>query len=114
MGDSYSRCVKIPLVWNAPTCDRCGHPAVDIFQAEGRVLLSCWLLENDVHLSRVTAGLQKNIDDSVDISFGPTSPASRKFENKYEMQHCELMQEQNEYIVGSHDTTAITDYSYRE
>ena len=35
MDDSSSRCVKIPLVWNAPTCDRCGHPEVDIFQAEG-------------------------------------------------------------------------------
>ena len=26
MDDSSSRCVKIPLVWNAPTCDRCGQP----------------------------------------------------------------------------------------
>ena len=31
--------MKIPLVWNAPTCDPCGHPEVDIFLAEGRVLL---------------------------------------------------------------------------
>ena len=38
MDDSYTRCVKIPLVWMT-TCDRCGHPEVDIFQAEGRVLL---------------------------------------------------------------------------
>jgi len=27
------------LVWNAPTCDRCGHPEVDIFQVEGVLLL---------------------------------------------------------------------------
>ena len=42
MDDSSSRCVKIPLVWNAPTCDRCGHPEVDIFQAEGDFYFSCW------------------------------------------------------------------------
>jgi hypothetical protein len=35
--------VKIPLVWNAPTCDRCGHPEVDIFQAEGEFCCSCWV-----------------------------------------------------------------------
>ena len=39
MDDSPSRCVKIP---NAPTCDRCGHPEVDIFQAEGEFCYSCW------------------------------------------------------------------------
>ena len=25
MEDSSNRSMKIPFVWNAPTCDRCGH-----------------------------------------------------------------------------------------
>jgi len=34
--------MKIPLVWNAPTCDRCGRPEVDIIQDEGEFCSSCW------------------------------------------------------------------------
>ena len=32
MDDSSSRRVKIPSDWNAPACERCGHPEVEIFQ----------------------------------------------------------------------------------
>jgi hypothetical protein len=39
MDDSSSRCVKIPLVWNAPICDKCGSPEVDIFEAEGQFVV---------------------------------------------------------------------------
>ena len=42
MDDTSRRCVKIPLVWNAPTCDRCGYAVVDVFQAEGEFCCSCW------------------------------------------------------------------------
>jgi len=35
MDDSSREYMRFPLVWNAPICDRCGHPKVDLFQAEG-------------------------------------------------------------------------------
>jgi len=51
MYDSSSRCVKIPLVWNHPTCDRCGHPEVDIFQAEGEFCCSCWTKRTEPYVT---------------------------------------------------------------
>jgi len=42
MEDSSGIYIKIPLVWNAPNCNGCGHPEVDIFQTEGEFCCSCW------------------------------------------------------------------------
>jgi hypothetical protein len=30
MDDSSREYVRIPLVWNTPTCDRCGQPNVEV------------------------------------------------------------------------------------
>jgi hypothetical protein len=30
------------LVYNAPTCDVCGQPEVDVYQDEGIFCLECW------------------------------------------------------------------------
>lgn len=32
----------IPIVYNAPLCDKCGEPKVDVYQDEGDFCLSCW------------------------------------------------------------------------
>ena len=50
MDDSSHRCVKIPLVWSAPICDRCGHPA-EIFQAEGEFCCSCWTKRTEPYVT---------------------------------------------------------------
>lgn len=33
---------NLTLVYNAPTCDVCGYPCVDIHQDEGCYCLDCW------------------------------------------------------------------------
>jgi len=52
MDDSSSICVKIPLVWNTPICDRCGHPA-DIFQDEGEFCCSCWTKRTEPYVTPI-------------------------------------------------------------
>src|SRR5215469_3346464 len=42
MKDSFSKYESFTLVYNAPTCDTCGHPSVEIYQAEGDFCYSCW------------------------------------------------------------------------
>ena len=53
MDDASGKCVKIlvPFVWNAPTCDRCGHPEVDIFQDEGEFCCSCWTKRTEPYVT---------------------------------------------------------------
>ncbi len=51
MDDSSNGCVKIPLVWNAPTCNGCGQPEVDIFQDEGEFCCSCWTKKTEPYIT---------------------------------------------------------------
>lgn len=34
--------ISIPFVYNAPTCNDCGNPNVEIFQSEGEYCCRCW------------------------------------------------------------------------
>jgi hypothetical protein len=44
MDDSSSKYknLTLSLAYNAPTCDVCGQPKVDIYQDEGAFCLECW------------------------------------------------------------------------
>ena len=44
MDDSSSKYKNptLPFVYNAPTCDVCGQPKVDVYQDEGIFCLECW------------------------------------------------------------------------
>jgi len=38
-------------VYNAPTCDGCGHPSVEIYQAEGDFCCSCWQASTEPYIT---------------------------------------------------------------
>jgi hypothetical protein len=44
MDDSSSKYknLRLPDVYNPPTCDVCGQPKVDTYQDEGIFCLQCW------------------------------------------------------------------------
>jgi len=42
MDSSKYKKLALTLVYNAPTCDVCSQPKVDIYQDEGIFCLECW------------------------------------------------------------------------